>query len=475
MKKEAFNPYLPGWEYIPDGEPHVFEGRLYLFGSHDKAGGTEFCPNDYVAWSAPEDDLSDWRYEGIIYRRSQHPGGDSSLKLYAPDVCQGPDGRYYLYYSLQDSGIMSVAVCDRPAGAYEYLGDVRDRKGRVLGTKSEDWFQFDPSVLVDTDGKVWLYSGTGQTTNKGLGHPLVGCFVMELEKDMLTVKAEPRLLLKADYSLFKPSFFEGASARHIGQWYYLVYPATNMTGLNYAMSRYPDRDFVHKGSIHSTSDVGLEGRSFLNARYPVGNNHGGLVCVKGQWYIFDHRMTNNTLFSRQGVAEPIAIKEDGTIDMVEATSCGLNGGPLKGESVYPAYIACNLLKQKGILKRFPYITQEEPDYSPEDGREEAPLPYLCGMKDGTIAGYKYFEFRSIRKIRLLVRGTAKGELRLRTEVKGRKVSALPVHLDSEEWVDIEGEFAPEDGKAAFYIQFRGKGTVDIKEFEFRREGEPYGR
>jgi len=36
MKNQAFNPYLPCYEYIPDGEPHVFGDRVYIFGSHDK-------------------------------------------------------------------------------------------------------------------------------------------------------------------------------------------------------------------------------------------------------------------------------------------------------------------------------------------------------------------------------------------------------------------------------------------------------
>ena len=57
-KKQAFNPYLPSWEYIPDGEPYVFGDRLYVYGSHDKFGGKEYCENDYVCWSAPVNDLS---------------------------------------------------------------------------------------------------------------------------------------------------------------------------------------------------------------------------------------------------------------------------------------------------------------------------------------------------------------------------------------------------------------------------------
>ena len=70
---QAMNPYLPGWEYIPDGEPYVFEGRVYVYGSHDRFGGPLFCMNDYVCWSAPVEDLSAWRYEGVIYRKNQDP------------------------------------------------------------------------------------------------------------------------------------------------------------------------------------------------------------------------------------------------------------------------------------------------------------------------------------------------------------------------------------------------------------------
>ena len=55
--KMIFNPYLPSYEYIPDGEPRVFDDRLYIYGSHDRFGGDGYCLNDYVCWSAPLADL----------------------------------------------------------------------------------------------------------------------------------------------------------------------------------------------------------------------------------------------------------------------------------------------------------------------------------------------------------------------------------------------------------------------------------
>ena len=72
MKKQALNPYLPSWEYVPDGEPYVFNGRVYVYGSHDFYNGYVFCMGDYVCWSAPVDDLGNWRYEGTMISRKMN-------------------------------------------------------------------------------------------------------------------------------------------------------------------------------------------------------------------------------------------------------------------------------------------------------------------------------------------------------------------------------------------------------------------
>ena len=70
------NPYLPLWEHIPDGEPRVFEHegekRVYIYGSHD-IERDKYCGRNYVVWSAPVDDLTDWKYHGVSYERSMTP------------------------------------------------------------------------------------------------------------------------------------------------------------------------------------------------------------------------------------------------------------------------------------------------------------------------------------------------------------------------------------------------------------------
>lgn len=74
----------------------------------------------------------------------------------------------------------------------------------------------------------------------------------------------------------------------------------------------------------------------------TANNHGSLECINGQWYIFCHRQTHNTTYSRQGCAEKVAIGPDGAIAQAEFTSCGLNDGLLVTKGTYSAPICCNL-------------------------------------------------------------------------------------------------------------------------------------
>ena len=118
----------------PDGEPHVFGERVYIYGSHDRFNGKRFCEENYVCWSAPVQDLTDWKFEGEIYRKEQdeYVADAKNRRLFAPDVQRGPDGRYYLFYAFDFSGVIGVAVCDEPAGKYQYYGNVHYKNGKFI-------------------------------------------------------------------------------------------------------------------------------------------------------------------------------------------------------------------------------------------------------------------------------------------------------------------------------------------------------
>lgn len=214
MKKQAFNPYLPSWEYIPDGEPYVFGDRVYVFGSHDRFRGHAYCLNDYVCWSAPVDDLGNWRYEGVIYPKTADPANkDGEMCLYAPDVTVGPDGRYYLYYVLDKLNVVSVAVCDEPAGRYEFYGYVKYPDGTLLGEREGDEPQFDPAVLTEGD-RTYLYTGFCRVGDKSRS----GAMATVLGPDMLTVVEEPVIVIPSEpysegTSFVGHEYFEAPSIR----------------------------------------------------------------------------------------------------------------------------------------------------------------------------------------------------------------------------------------------------------------------
>ena len=491
MKKQAVNPYLPCYEYIPDGEPHVFGERVYIYGSHDRFNAPIFCVNDYVCYSAPVNDLSDWKYEGVIYSKKQDPKNKLGIHLlFAPDVVQGPDGKYYLYYAYDFMGIMGVAVCDTPAGKYSFYGHVRYPNGKLWGRTKGDQFPFDPGVLHD-DGRIYLYSGfytavpafmTGFYKLKNDGG-----VVLELERDMLTIKAGPKLLFpkKGKGSFGGHEFFEASSIRKKDGRYFFVYSSVHNHELCYAVSNYPDRDFKFGGTLISQGDLFLEGEeNECKALNYLGNNHGGIEEINGKWYIFYHRQTNQHSFSRQACAEKLTLDEDGNFKQAEVTSCGLNEDSLQGFGTYEARIACNLFSKNGVgrydgkhakkrLQEHPYFTQTGKDVSPEQvkaGKKE-PQQYIANMRDGAVAGFKYFRFNGLEKIAVKIRTTTDGIMQISTDLKFENIIAEILVQKTNDIQKYEGECTMKSiqGVHPLYFRFAGNGILDFYEIELKNK------
>lgn len=506
MSRQVYNPYMPTFEYVPDGEPHLFGDRIYLYGSHDRFDGAEFCLNDYVCYSADVKNLTDWKYEGIIYRKEQDPRNqnipedtppnkprfgvevkdENSLNppgihaMWAPDVVKGTDGRYYLYYCLDYLPEIAVAVCDSPAGKYEFLGFVQHPDGVPLGKREGDLIQFDPGIFIDDDGIVYLYSGNAPM-HKEQFVPEKGSQVMTLCEDMITLATEPRHLLsdihEAEGTEFDGhAFFEASSIRKINGKYYFVYSSVRSHELCYAISDKPDMGYRYGGTLVDIGDVFLDGRTEEDALNCLGNTHGGIECAEGQWYVFYHRQTNRTNFSRQGCAEKIYFDENGNIAQAEVTSCGLNDGPLRGSGEYPAAIACQLNRfgkqvhsNPHVMKEeYPYLTQDIADCEPTPELVEEdrirPVQYIKNIKDGTTIGYKYFAFDGMGKVSMQIRGKADGHVILFADTPENIIGKIPLHADSNEWVSISGETESVTGTHALYFRFEGDGQLDFVTF-----------
>ncbi len=463
-KKQAFNPYLPSWEYIPDGEPYVFGDRVYVYGSHDLYNGYAFCLGDYVCYSAPIDDLGNWRYEGVIYERTEDPlNVKNNMCLYAPDVTVGPDGRYYLYYVLDRVSVVSVAVCDTPAGKYEFYGYVHYEDGTLLGEKEGDEPQFDPGVLTEGD-TTYLYTGFCARGDKSRH----GAMCTVLDKDMLTILKAPVFVAPGvEYEegtgYEGHAFFEAPSIRKVGQKYYFIYSSTLMHELCYAVSDKPDGGFTYGGCIVSNTDMGID--SYKASDRPMaygGNDHGSIVRIGDDWYIFYHRQTNGAWYSRQGCAERIEIGEDGSISQVAMSSCGLNGGPLKGKGEYPAYIACNLYKDDMEM-----LVDEKQPRIVQDGRDGDENPgYIANMSDSSTAGFKSFDCKGVRAIVVRARGYITGEFEIRTKPDGPVVGRTKRVEHSTIWEPYTAPVKLPDGVYDIYVTYRGGGKAMIKSVEF---------
>lgn len=504
--KKVYNPFLPIDEYVPDGEPHVFGDRVYLFGSHDKEGGNEYCEaGDYVVYSAPVTDLSDWHYEGVIYTAKQDPlASKGKGYLYAPDVVRGNDGRYYLYYNVSGKSFeghapISVAVCDTPAGKYEFYGYVRNPDGSPLMR----FVTVDPAVIND-NGVIRLYYGWSlssraaeangrkpvqQDSNKVAPEVLreqliktqmmlfhksreeimseqdcnvMGAVTVTLADDMLTITAEPVRIIPGEFTAKGTSFeghafYEASSIRKVGDLYYFIYSSQLSHELCYAVSKYPDKSFSYGGTIISNGDVGYRGRKEKDRLNMTGNNHGSIEYINGQWYIFYHRHTHRSTYSRQACAEPITILPDGSIPQVEMTSCGLNGGPLPAEGEYPAIIACNLTN--GAM---PHITNRKidadiPFITHGDGKR-----YITNIKEKTRIGFIYFDFDGPSVLKVVTRGKGSGCFTVSTDEKEIGSIALS---SSETWKESSAVINIR-GTAALYFTYHGSGEIEFLSFRF---------
>lgn len=395
------NPYLPNWEYIPDGEPRVFGDRIYVYGSHDRKDSIDFCDYKLKVWSAPVSDPTKWVCHGDIFRSRDGHDSPSDVDwtdelLFAPDVVER-GGKYYLYaYIVNAKGC--VAVADRPEGPFRLLS----RYKYDIPNHYDNGTFIDPGVLVDDDGRVYIYCG------------YQGSYMCELKDNMY--EAVPGSYKLDIIPAAEPHrFFEACSPRKINGTYYLIYSPQRGSCLDYATSDSPTGPFTYRGTI---IDNGID--------FPGGNDHGSVCCVNGQWYIFYHRMTNGTIMSRRGCVERIEILPDGTIPQVEMTSLGFE------ESLNPydftqADTAC-------VLKGGCYITETSVFERP-----------IVNVTDGCVMGWKYFDFgedfaSKTMQIRLKLRGTGS---------RGR----VHVRLDSEDGEELGTvDFAEDSGTAGARIK-----------------------
>ncbi len=327
----AQNPLITN-QFTADPTARVFDGKMYVFPSHDIISPVEpekewFCMADYHVFSS--DNLTQWRDHGKILDQKDVPWGNpEGYSMWAPDCVKGKDGRYYFFFPnapKEGRGFgVGVAIADRPEGPYK--AEPENIKG-ISG--------IDPCVLQASDGNNYIFWGGG-----GLRVAKLKDNLLELADDnpTQTVKFGDRemTMIGADAAQGLPEGFkEGPFAfEHNGK-YYLTYPwvrgkkgekgidgkpTDNHTEtLAYAISDNPMGPYEYKGLI-------------MEEHYNhCWTNHHSIVNYKGQWYLFYHHndLSPNFDKNRSICADSLFFNEDGTIQLVKPTRRGV--GLVKGD------------------------------------------------------------------------------------------------------------------------------------------------
>lgn len=328
LSVQAQNPIIRN-QFSADPTARVFNGRLYLFPSHDIISPTEperkwFCMADYHAFTT--DNLTDWTDLGVILSQEQVPWGNpAGYSMWAPD-CVEKDGKYYFFFPdgvKEGRGFgIGVAIADKPEGPY--IPQPTNIKG-ISG--------IDPCVLQTSKGENYIFWGSGGLRVAKLKDNLLELADEELENPTVITPPGGNGRTMTFYGhpidLPKAGLQEGPFAFERNGKFYLTYPwvrykagdknekgevLDNPTeALVYAMSDSPMGPWEYKGVIM---------REHENHCW---TNHHSIVEYQGQWYLFYHHNDYSPNFdkNRSVCVDSLTFNPDGTIQEVIPTLRGV--------------------------------------------------------------------------------------------------------------------------------------------------------
>jgi beta-xylosidase len=287
----ATNPIIMD-QFTADPTARVFEGRIYLYPSHDMPGrpGDWFAMEDYHVFSS--ENLTDWTEHGVICDQTNVPWlNRKGYDMWAPD-CVFKNGTYYFYFPVGRR--IGVATSDKPYGSWKVLDKPVTGAGGI-----------DPCVLIDDDGSSYLFTGAQ------------GITVAKLKDDMIELESRSQRIA----NLPRPGLIEGPFAFKRNGIYYLTYPhaVTDAAGrqgseeLEYSISTNVFGPYKWMGVITDTNKSGC------------WTEHHSIVQYKGQWYLFYHdkQLSPNFDRNRSVRIDYLYFNDDGSIKKVIPTLRGV--------------------------------------------------------------------------------------------------------------------------------------------------------
>jgi len=314
--------------YTADPSAHVFNGKIYIYPSHDiDAGdafddlGSHFAMEDYHVLSM-DTPVSEALDNGVALHVNEVPW--AKKQMWAPDAAE-KDGRYYLYFPAKDhDGIfrIGVAVSNNPAGPFAPQPEA------IRGS-----FSIDPAVFKDDDGSYYMYFGGiwgGQLQRWRAGafkdeqaespvaflpednEPALCAKVAKLNNDLLEFAEAPKEVVIIDEH-GKPllngdkdrRFFEASWMHKYKDKYYFSYSTGDTHFICYAIGDNPYGPFTYGGRI-------LE---------PVvgWTSHHSICAFEGKWYLFYHdsSLSKGVTHLRNVKVTELEHDEDGKIKTIE--------------------------------------------------------------------------------------------------------------------------------------------------------------
>ncbi len=318
--------YLVPGDYMADPAVHVFNGKLYIYPSHDwesgipeNDNGDHFNMKDYHVFSMDEVENGEVTDHGVVLSTENIPW--AGRQLWDSDVAFR-NGKYYMYFPLKDQNDIfriGVAISDKPEGPF--IPQENPMKGS---------YSIDPCIWPDRDGNYYMYFGGlwgGQLqryrNNKALecailpeGDEQALCpKVVRLREDMLEFAEEPRDLVILDENGnpmtagdTERRFFEASWMHFYNGKYYFTYSTGDTHLICYATGDNPYGPFTYQGVI-LTPVVGW-------------TTHHSIVEYKGKWYLFHHDCvpSEGKTWLRSLKVTELTYNPDGTIQPIKGTA-----------------------------------------------------------------------------------------------------------------------------------------------------------
>ena len=471
------NPILPPtWGlYIADGEPHVFGGRMYIYGSRDNPFGINrhglfnFCSHDYhVIYS---DDLIHWTDAGVAISIDDFPeelrfspptkeeldraaeGGEPLARhevefLWAPDLFKSPrEEKYYITFCASEPREQFfIAESTSPTGPFENIREITYQGKRIPN--------IDPGVLVDDDGRVYM----AMPKPFRLGE-------LDPDTDYATIK-EGSMVSVQHLVEDTPDGcygFEGPSLRKFNGRYYFIYIASGKgeicpTRMNYLVSDSIREGWHFGGNIIHTEE------------YLTGVNvHGSAEAWGNRFCLSYHRVCPGfpSFVTREMSMEEMHIRADGSIEPVTMSSSGIRGAFVKGDRI-PASSAVFFSGGRGDCR----FTLRGEDGTEGSGHWHATgYPIAHFDRTGQYNGYRYADLTACTTATCSIRTTASGGvLTLRDTEAQEAIATLPLPNTGGQWEEITVPLViVPTGKREITIELSSapaEGRVELDWFRF---------